>query len=179
MKKAANNVRKYYGKAIIYILLYWSLGALALTGQVSLGLLCLFAGLVAYTLYPNSILTKLPPLLWTFFTVIFFISALYLAGRDFFLALLILFFYLILNKICNPMQPRDEIQTLGLCFFLCLSSLAITDSLIVSVFILGYLFLFTLAMLLITARAEQDEAARQADEFFLQQTAAALPSRRA
>ena len=166
MKKAANNVRKYYGRAIIYILLYWSLGALALTGQVSLGLLCLFAGLVAYTLYPNSILTKLPPLLWTFFTVMFFISALYLAGRDFFLALLILFFYLILNKICNPMQPRDEIQTLGLCFFLCLSSLAITDSLIVSVFILGYLFLFTLAMLLITARAEQDEAARQARMHF-------------
>ena len=53
MKKAANNVRKYYGKAIIYILLYWSLGALALTGHVSLGLLCLFEGLVAYTLYPN------------------------------------------------------------------------------------------------------------------------------
>lgn len=162
MKKATHNDKKYYGRTVIYILLYWSLGALALTGQVNLGLLALFAGLVAYTLYPNSILTKLPSLLWTFLTVVFFMGALYLAGRDFFFALLILFFYLILNKISNPMQTRDEIQTLGLCFFLCLSSLAITDSLIVSIFILGYLFLFTLAMLLITTRADQDEAVRLA-----------------
>jgi transglutaminase-like putative cysteine protease len=147
-------------QVVIYALIYWSLTALAATGQVNLGILILFAGLVTITISPNSPLKKLPPFLWTFMTIMSFMGAIYLAGYDFLLSLLLLFFYLILNKISNPMQPRDEMQTLGLCFFLCVSSTVITDSLIFALFLTGYLFLFTVGMLTVTIRAEQEETLR-------------------
>jgi len=145
---------------IIYALIYWSIMALAATGQVNLGVLILFAGLVTITISPNSPLKKLPPFLWTFMTIVSFLAAIYLAGYDFLLSLLLLFFYLILNKISNPMQPRDEMQTLALCFFLCVSSTVITDSLIFALFLTGYLFLFTVGMLTVTIKAEQEETLR-------------------
>ena len=76
-------------------------------------------------------------------TIIALAAALYYIRYDFFLALLYLFIYLIINKISNPLQKRDEIQVIGICFFMGVASAVITQSLLISLFLAGYLFLFT------------------------------------
>jgi len=143
---------------VLHILILWSLLALASTRQIPVAPLLLCAGIVLYSLKSNSILKRLPSPLWTAMTIIALAAALYYIRYDFFLALLYLFIYLIINKISNPLQKRDEIQVIGICFFMGVASAVITQSLLISLFLAGYLFLFTLAMMLTTFKGEQEEA---------------------
>ncbi len=144
----------------VYVLIFWSMAALGATGQVPLAPLALFAGLFAYSVRSDSLLRKIPGALWAFFTLLAFVAAIYYAGEDFLLSLIFLFFYLILHKVSNPMQVRDELQVIGLCFFLFVGSAVMTDSITFSIFLLGYALLFTLAMMLITFREEREMSQR-------------------
>jgi len=150
---------------VIYFTIFWSVLSLGSTGQIPIAPLALFAGLVAYSIHEGSLLRKIPGFLWMTMTILAFVGAIFAAGYDFLLALVFLFFYLILNKLCNPMSSRDEMQVVGLCFFLCVSSTVITDNVIYAIFICGYLLLFTLAMLLITWKSERLEAEGSASIF--------------
>ena len=58
------------------------------------------------------------------------------------------------------MQKRDQIQLIGLCLFLCISSAVVTDSLLFSVFLVGYIFLFTITTMLVTFEGDIEEAFR-------------------
>lgn len=144
----------------IYVLILWSLAALISTGQIPVAPLVLYAGLVLYSYKENSLIRRLPSIFWTILTLLAFLGGLFFSQFDFLLALLLLFFYLILNKISNPMQKRDQIQVIGLCLFLCISSAVVTDSLLFSLFLVGFIFLFTITTMLVTFEGDIEEAYR-------------------
>ncbi|MBN1901380.1 DUF3488 domain-containing protein [Candidatus Sumerlaeota bacterium] len=144
-------------RIVLYALIYWSILALGGTREIPAALLALFTGLVTYSLLPNSLLRRLPDLLWTLFTIGAFIFAVLYISYDFLLALLFLFMYLIINKISNPIQSRDAIQVISLCFFLCVCAMTISESLFLSPIIIGYFILFTLSMMLVTFHWDMEE----------------------
>lgn len=145
-------------RVVIYITVFWAILALASTGQVALPMLLAFTGLVAYSAWENSLLRRIPSFVWTIITVLTIILAFVIAGYEFLFALLFMFFYLIINKLSNPMNSRDQIQVAGIAFFLCISSTVITESMLYAVFLIGYIILFTTMMILVTIRGDREEA---------------------
>lgn len=149
-------------RIVLYILIYWSILALGSTRQIPLAILILFTGLVTYSLWPDSLLRRLPDILWTLFTIGAFLFATLYIRTDFLMALLFLFIYLIINKISNSIQIRDEIQLIALCFFLCVCSMTISESLILSPILIVYFILFSLSLMLVTFHWDLEETRKAA-----------------
>jgi transglutaminase-like putative cysteine protease len=149
-------------RILLYILIYWSILALSATGQIPPTILALFAGLVTYSLLPNSLLRRLPDIIWTLFTIGAFVFAILYIRTDFLMALLFLFIYLIINKISNPIQIRDEIQVIALCFFLCVCAMTISESLLLSPVIIVYFILFSISLMLVNFHWDMEETRKAA-----------------